>query len=121
MMDDRLLQYLHTIGASPDALDGWTIKTAQRDGVDCGVVLTKGPEVHMLAFGAGAMSRKNILEHLSPILDRYGYVTTRVPIAERDHRLREILGFEMTWEDDKFTYWALTSLPFRKRSKSCQL
>jgi hypothetical protein len=117
MMDPRLVRYLETLGVGPDALDGWTVKIAQRDGKDCGFVLVKGPEIHMHAFDDGAMSRRNILEHMAPILAEYGYCTTRVPIAETDHKLRRALDFEMTWQDASFTYWATTKLPFQRKRR----
>jgi hypothetical protein len=116
-MDARIVRYFETLGVSSEALDGWDVKLAQRDGKDCGFILTKGSEIHMQAFESGAMSRKNITEYLQPLLDEYGYATTRVPIAERDHKLRQVLGFEMTWQDESFTYWAITEMPFQRRNK----
>jgi hypothetical protein len=80
-----------------------------------GFVLTKGPEIHILPLVAGrSMSRRNIHEFMAPILKRFGYCVTRVPISETDHRLRLKLGFTMTWTDDRFTYWAATELPYAK-------
>lgn len=119
-MDQRLIDYLATLGVAPDALDGWTIQTAQRAGVDTVFVLTRGPELHILPIaGKHSLSRRNILEHIGAIFKEHGYVTTRVPIAETDHRLRTALGFEQTWEDQAYTYWALTALPYQKGSP-CQ-
>lgn len=125
MMDARLIDYLASIGAMPDALDGWTISTAQRAGVDVGFVITRGPEIHMLSIvGPRGMSRRNILEFMRPVFEEHGYVSTRVPLAETDHRLRESLGFTQTWQDQHFTYWSLTVLPYQKQSPegttSCQ-
>lgn len=116
-MDARLVRYLETLGVGPDALDGWDVKVAQRDGRDVGFVVTNGPEIHMMAFDDGAMSRKNVLEHLGAVIDKYGYATTRVPLSETDHRLRTILGFEQTWQDNQFTYWAATDIPFRRKNR----
>jgi hypothetical protein len=115
MMDLRLIRYLETLGVGPEALDGWSVKVAQRDGRDVGFFLQRGPEVHMLAFEDGAMSRRNITAHLAPVLDEFGYVTTRVPVGETDHKLRRVLGFEMTWQDNSFTYWAMTEMPFARK------
>jgi hypothetical protein len=114
-MDQRLVDYLASLGASPDALEGWAIATAQRAGVDVAFVITRGSEIHMLSLvGPRAMSRRNILEHLVPILEEHGYATTRVPAAETDHRLRLALGFVQTWQDQDYTYWALTTRPYQK-------
>lgn len=120
-MDARLVDYLATLRADPEALDGWTVATAQRAGVDVAFVITRGTEIHMLSLvGPRAMSRRNILEHLAPILEEHGYATTRVPITETDHRLRLALGFEQTWADENYTYWALTTRPYQKGSPLCQ-
>jgi hypothetical protein len=114
-MDPRLAQYLQSLRADPSALDGWTITTAQRAGEDVGFVITKGPEIHILPTAEKkAMSRRNILEFVKPLLEQYGYVTTRVPIAETNHRLRVALGFEYTWSDAMFSYWALTKIPYER-------
>lgn len=123
-MDARLVQYLASLGATPEALDGWTVHTAQRAGVDCGFVITRGPEIHMLSISERrAMSRRNIVAYLEPLISTYGYATTRVAATETNHRLREALGFVPTWADENFTYWALTSLPYEKQPEgktSCQ-
>jgi hypothetical protein len=120
-MDARLIDYLASLGASPDALDGWTVRTAQRAGQDVAFVITRGTEIHMLSLvGPRAMSRRNILEHLVPILEEHGYATTRVPASETDHRLRLALGFVQTWQDQDYTYWALTTRPYQKGSPLCQ-
>ena len=62
-----------------------------------------------------AMSRRNTLQFIRPILDEHGFVTTRVPRSETDHKLRTRLGFTETWADDNFTYFALTELPFERK------
>lgn len=117
-MNRRLVDYLASLGATPDALEGWTISTAQRAGVDVAFVITRGPEIHMLSLvGPRAMTRRNIAEFLHPIVDEHGYATTRVPLADTDHRLRLALGFTQTWADDSYTYWALTSRPYQRQQQ----
>lgn len=112
-MDSRLIDYLSSIGADPSSLDGWTVRTAQRDGEDCGFVLTAGPEIHILPLVPGkSISRRNIIEHVGKLLAQFGYVTTRVPLAETDHRLRTALGFEHAWDDAQCSYWCMTRLRF---------
>lgn len=114
-MDDRAAAYLRDLGIAEQGLAGWDVEVAQRAGVDVAVVVTRGPEIHMVAIAEKkAMSRRNTLDFLRPLLERFGYATTRVPIEITDHRLRETLGFKYTWRDDNFTYWALTELPFQK-------
>lgn len=119
--DPRLVAYLASLGATPAALDGWTVHTAQRAGVDVAFVITRGPEIHMLSIvGPRAMSRRNIAQFLHPIVDEHGYATTRVPLAETDHRLRLALGFVQQWADENYTYWALTTRPYQKGNIPCQ-
>lgn len=113
------VDYLRAIGVDPT---GWDVRYAKRAGVVVGLVMTKGCEVHIHSMRPReALSRKNIRDFLGPLLERHGYVTTRVPRNVIDHRLREHLGFVQTWADDRFTYWALTELPYSKREeRSCQ-
>lgn len=114
-MDQRLVDYLATLGAEPSALDGWTIHTAQRAGVDCAFVITKGPEIHFVSLvGPRAMSRRNIAEFVCPLIESYGFCTTRVPLSETDHKLRLALGFVKTWECTQYSYWMLTHCPYQK-------
>jgi hypothetical protein len=120
MMDARLVSYLESIGADPQSLDGWNVEVAQKDGRDVGFFISCGMEAHMLAFEPGAMSRKNILAHLTPVFEQYGLVTTRVPLAEKDHKLRRMLGFMPVWSDHEYSYWAMTKLPFTRKEPSCQ-
>lgn len=122
-MDSRLAAYMESIGAPRDSLDGWTIRTAQRGGADVAFVISRGPELHFVSIAeGGAMSRRNIIEAIAPILAEYGYVTTRTPHAECEHRLRFALGFSVTWQDENYSYWALTAMPYQKHkgSTSCQ-
>lgn len=119
-MDARLVRYLESIGTKPDALDGWSIQTAQRAGEDVAFVITRGPEIHMLSIAERrAMSRRNILRFVQPLLDVYGYAATRVPLSETDHRLRDALGFVHTWSDENFSYWVLTASPYQKGTPLC--
>lgn len=120
-MDQRLVDYLASLGADPSCLDGWTIRTAQRAGVDVAFVITFGPEIHFVSLvGARAMSRRNIAEHLGAVIGEHGYATTRVPLLETDHRLRHALGFTQTWADEHYTYWTLTEAPYQKGPRPCQ-
>ena len=113
-MDSRLVDYLASLGATPDVLEGWTVHTAQRAGADVAFVITRGCEIHMLSLvGPRAMSRRNIVQYLCPIIEEYGYASTRVPLAETDHKLRHALGFVQTWADHQFSYWMCTSCPYQ--------
>lgn len=103
------------LGISEAAFDGWQCTVAQRAGVDVAVVLSKGTELHMASLtDKKAISRKNVRDFVLPILLEYGFVTTRVPIAETDHKLRERLGFLKTWSDDHYSYFCMTEPPYEK-------
>lgn len=120
-MDARLIAYLSSIGATPDALDGWTVKAAQRNGVDVAFVATLGPEIHFVSLvGERAMSRRNIEAHTAPLFDRYGYMTTRTLLTETDHKLREHLGFVHTWSDEHYAYWLADEPPFQRKNMTHQ-
>jgi len=118
-VDEILERYLETLdidlnGAKAN-LHGWDVKIATRTGEDVAICISKGPEFHFVPLVVGkAMSRKNIIEALEPIMNEYGYVTTRVPVCEENHKLRLKLGFVKSWEDNDFSYWALTELPYQK-------
>jgi hypothetical protein len=119
-MDPRLIDYLASIGASPESLNGWEISTAQRAGHDVAFVITRHAEIHFVSIvGKRAMSRRNIVEFVQPLLDKFGYAMTRVPLAETDHKLREALGFMPTWRDDDYQYFALSALPYQKGLTPC--
>ena len=115
-MDARLVAYLSTLGATPAALDGWTVHTAQRGGVDVAFVITKGSEIHFVSLvGPRAMSRKNIVQYLCPLIEEYGYASTRVPASETNHKLRESLGFICVWQDENYSYWMLMHCPYQRQ------
>lgn len=114
MSDPRAVEYLieHDLG---DFVAEWEVSFAQRAGEDVAIVATRGPEIHFFSMVPGrAMSRKNTLEFLQPLYEKFGYVTTRVPLEETCHKLRQVLGFEYMWSDDNFSYWCMTELPFSK-------
>ena len=114
-MNRKLKAYLHSIGANTDSLDGWKIQPAFRDDEHVGFVVTNGPEIHILpTVEKKAISRRNIAEFIKPLLDEFGFVTTRVPLSETNHRLRVCLGFQRTWSDANYSYWALTKIPYER-------
>lgn len=122
-MDKRLVAYLESLGAGPDALDGWEIHTATRAGEDVAFIVTQGAEIHFVTLvDRKAMSRANTRQFLLPLIEKYGYASTRVPISETNHRLRLAVGFEHSWSDENFSYWTLTQAPYEKhkRNTPCQ-
>lgn len=100
----------------------WDVTEATRNGESVAIVMVSGTEIHFAIYPGKekkALSRANIRAYLAPILDKYGMATTRVPVSETNHKLREHLGFHWTWSDGVYNYFALTELPYRKE-KLCQ-
>ena len=115
----KLKRYLEAVGLPGSEVslrrDGWDVQIAQRDGKDVAIVVTRGTEIHFVSLHEKhAMTRKNTLAFLEPIYREWGFVTTRVPIAETNDRLRDVLGFRYQWRDENFRYFTLTQLPFSK-------
>jgi hypothetical protein len=90
------------------ALAEWDVTPIEIDGEVAFVTLSRGPEFHYTSMGAGRISLAMIRGWLAPILDRYGYATTRTPKDEpRQHRLNLRLGCVVTGEDEFFTMYRL--------------
>lgn len=78
------------------------------DGQLAFVSLTQGPELHYTSFGSHRVTRGLIRGWMAPLLERYGYVTTRTPKGERrQQRLNVLLGGKITHEDEFFTHFRL--------------
>lgn len=109
---------LADLGLPKEALDGWTCHVAQKAGVDVAMVIVRGPEIHFASLtDSPAISRKNVREFMAPVIEEFGYCTTRVPIEITDHKLRRMLGFTQTWADENYTFWYADTLPFNKAPK----
>jgi len=95
-----------------DSLNGWLIEPHYEDGVMVGATLTNGPEFHFATFGGQwKMTRANIRHYLCPLLERYGYVTTKTPKEDtRQRRFNKILGFFVTSESEFFAHYKLERL-----------
>jgi hypothetical protein len=95
-----------------DSLDGWRIAPHYEGGVMVGATITKGSEFHFATFGGQwKMTRADIRRYLRPLIDRYGYVTTKTPKEDtRQGRFNKILGFFVTGEDEFFTHYKLERL-----------
>lgn len=82
--------------------------------------LTRGCEAHVQLHRPGAVTRRSIQEFITPILQEHGVVTTRVGVGdERSDRFVRRVGFEETWRDARFVYFALTEVPFMRGKKTC--
>lgn len=87
------------------------------------LLLVKGPEVHVFipaAWRGRAFSRRVVRTMLQPLIEHYGYVTTRLALDEQPGRIDLVtrLGFKPSWSDGVRQYYLLTELPFPKRTAS---
>lgn len=82
-------------------------------------MLTNGSEMHIAPMDKGeSLSRRNIHQFIVPMLEEFGYVTTRTLPDDTDYSWLVRVGFKQTWKDERFVYWALTELPFQRGRKS---
>lgn len=92
-----------------------------RGGALAAVLLQRGCELHVVLppekRGKGIITRAGVRAALQPVLEQYGYVTTRIVKGDGSQRLFiDRLGFKPTWSDERYTYFILTQLPFGKRN-----
>lgn len=94
-MDGRFSTY--TPDSLREALPGWELVPVMHDGALAAVLMVKEAEVHVAAlpqFRGKWLSRKKLVIILKPILDRRGYLTTRVmPDNHAGHAFVRRLGF----------------------------
>lgn len=91
---------------------GWT-RVVSRCGGCVGAVL--GSEIHVEFIRTGVVKRDAVREFLEPLLEPWGFLTTRCFKGDRrTRRFLEKLSFKSTWSDDEFEYFILTALPFSK-------
>jgi hypothetical protein len=112
----------HGAGASPEALAqlfaGWEVVYLLDGGQRTGAALLNGTEIHFIVapeWRRRAIRRDNARAFLAPLLARSGYLTTRVlhgALASLQFVRR--MGFEQTWSDASFHYFALCKLPFTR-------
>lgn len=95
-------------------IEGW-----DRIETPLGEVFIRGSEIHLNPDVQCMVSRRHFQDVFGPIIEEYGFVTTRVPHGMSDEFTRRI-GFEVTWADDHFTYYIMEHVPFSRKDKTCQ-
>ncbi len=87
----------------------WEIRESIRDGERVAVLAFNGPEFHFASFGKRSFTRRDIKDEvLAPLIARYGYATTRTPIADtRQQRFNERFGFVRTGEDGQNIHYRI--------------
>lgn len=97
----------------------WEIIPGYIDGEHAATALLKGTEIHFgiaPGFRRRAVLRERTREFLRPMLERRGFLTTRVLLGAHDKkRFVERVGFASTWADETFQYYLLGQLPFARR------
>jgi hypothetical protein len=102
-------------------LADWEVVPVQLAGQHVGTAVMKGTEIHFAlvpGWRPKSCRRGAIKAFLEPLIDRRGFLTTRVP----HHRLSqkrfvERVGFKPTWKDGNFEYYLLGSVPFERKKK----
>jgi hypothetical protein len=98
-----------------DILQVWELIPVEQDGEVKAVGLVNGTEFHCHLEPGFRLSRTQMREFLRPLLQRHGYLTTRVAHGDQaNQRFNRVFGFSKTWADDEFQYFILTKLPFEE-------
>lgn len=100
-------------------LDGWDITPITIDEELAFVFLVKGNALHFHTMGTGhKMTMKIIRLIFQPIIDKYGFVTTRTPKEEtRQHRFNAVMGWKAVGEDEYDIHYRIDSL-MRDRNRN---
>ena len=81
---------------------------------------SRAPEYHCQLDPGFRLTRKEIRAFLAPLLNRRGFLTTRVPIGdEANERFNRAFGFERTWSDERFQLFCNGRASIRREEK-CQ-
>ena len=116
MEREEILRPLLDGGLDASAFDDWEVVPGYIDGVHAATAVLKGTEIHfgiVPEFRRKAILRGRTQEFLRPMLDRRGFLTTRVLLgSEAQMRFVERVGFKPTWADENFQYYLLGRVPF---------
>lgn len=105
-------------GFAASIFNGWRVIPAYAGDAHIATAIIKGTEIHLYVlpqFRFKALQRGRIQAFLVPLLERFGFLTTRVMHEQRGQkRFVERMGFKPTWEDKQFQYYMLGRLPFAR-------
>lgn len=102
--------------ADTSLLFDWEVVPAFVEGQHAATAIIKGTEIHfgLVPEFRNRVTRGRIRAFLQPLLDRQGFLTTRVALEEpTKQRFVERVGFKPTWSDDRFKFYLLGELPWR--------
>lgn len=128
-MRPQLLQMAHRIACPDEDFAKFAVRLGEWELTPCmvgndvgGVLLEKDGEVHVVIrpeYKCAMYWRKNIRELMQPLLDRCGYVTTRVSNDNiQAHNFVQKMGFKIAAECNGVTLYMLRNLVNRRQS--CQ-
>lgn len=97
--------------------EGWETIPYLQNGRMTALGIIKGTEFHCQLADTCKFNRRHMGEILQPLLDREGYLTTRVRVDDKENRrFNRLFGFEKTWSDGTFDYFILTNIRFRRNA-----
>lgn len=99
-------------------VEGWEAVPYVVDRSLAGAAMLMGTEIHAAVrpeWRRKALTRKRLRAFLAPLLERQGYLTTRVEVGLDDSFVRR-MGFNPTWSDGQFQFYMMTALPFDKEA-----
>jgi hypothetical protein len=98
---------------------GWQAHVLMHGGEDVAVLVYCGTEVHLNVkpgHQGRVLSRKALRELAAPIMDQWGFITTKLPIgSDKDREFIERIGFSKTWSSETFDYFILTTQPYERK------
>lgn len=96
----------------------WDVIPGVIDGEHVATAIIKGTEIHFAivpSWRRRVITRRRAKDFLNPLLERRGYLTTRVLLSsEEKKRFVERIGFTPTWSDQYFQYYLLGHSPFAR-------
>ena len=98
--------------------EDWEVIPAEIDGCHVATAVVKGTEIHFAlvpGWRPTSCQRGAIKAFLKPLIERHGFLTTRVP-HERPAQKKFVqrVGFKPTWRDGQVEYFLLGSVPFER-------
>lgn len=129
MTNEKLLQPLvrairkETNLSGPDIerfFADWEIVPAEIEGEHVATAAIKGTEIHFAlveGWRPQTCYRGAIKAFLKPLIERQGFLTTRVPhYRPAQKRFVQRLGFRPTWRDEQVEYFLLSQVPFERKN-----
>jgi hypothetical protein len=102
--------------------DGWELIPFTFHGEHVGTAVLSGTEIHFALMPGTQIKgsiRGTVREFTQPLLDRFGFLTTRVGHDRpAQKRFVQRIGFNPTWENDIMQFYMLGETPFQ-RTRRC--